>query len=59
MTEWSDTTFCVAGIGIAGYAAADALMQMGAQVTIVDENDGERQRERAVEITAGTEIAMN
>ena len=47
MTDWSDTTFCVAGIGIAGYAAADALMQLDAHVTIVDESDGERQRERS------------
>jgi len=47
VTDWSDTTFCVAGIGIAGYAAADALMQLDAHVTIVDESDGERQRERS------------
>ena len=47
VTDWSDTTFCVAGIGIAGYAAADALMQLDAHVTIVDESDGDRQRERS------------
>lgn len=47
MTDWSDTTFCVAGIGIAGYAAADALMQLDAHVTIVDQSDGEKQRERS------------
>lgn len=37
----------VAGIGIAGFAAADALMQLGARVTIVDSTDDDRQRERA------------
>jgi UDP-N-acetylmuramoylalanine--D-glutamate ligase len=47
VTDWSATSFCVAGIGVAGYAAADALMQMGAQVSIVDSGDGEEQREHA------------
>ena len=37
----------VAGIGIAGYACADALMQLGAQVTVIDAHDDEKQRERA------------
>ncbi|MDO8310192.1 MAG: UDP-N-acetylmuramoyl-L-alanine--D-glutamate ligase [Actinomycetota bacterium] len=46
-SDWSARHVTVAGIGIAGYAAADALMQLGAQVTIVDSADGERQRERA------------
>lgn len=45
--DWSRVDVVVAGIGVAGYAAADALMQLGAQVTIVDEADGDRQRERA------------
>ena len=47
MSDWSGRRFCVAGIGVAGYAAADALMQRGALVTIVDAGDGERQRERS------------
>ncbi|MHB1211045.1 MAG: UDP-N-acetylmuramoyl-L-alanine--D-glutamate ligase [Candidatus Nanopelagicales bacterium] len=46
-SDWSAQHVTVAGIGIAGYAAADALMRLGAQVTIVDASDGERQRERA------------
>ena len=37
----------VAGIGIAGYACADALMQLGARVTVIDAHDDEKQRERA------------
>ena len=45
-SDWSAWRVTVAGIGIAGYAAADALMQLGADVTIVDATDGERQRER-------------
>jgi UDP-N-acetylmuramoylalanine--D-glutamate ligase len=46
-SDWSAWRVVVAGIGVAGYAAADALMQLGAHVTIVDAADGERQRERA------------
>jgi UDP-N-acetylmuramoylalanine--D-glutamate ligase len=37
----------VAGIGIAGFAAADALLDLGAQVTVIDSGDGDKQRERA------------
>ena len=46
-SQWSDWSVTVAGIGIAGFACADALMQLGARVTVVDAGDGERQRERA------------
>jgi UDP-N-acetylmuramoylalanine--D-glutamate ligase len=46
-SDWSAWNVGVAGIGIAGFAAADALMQLGAHVTIMDASDGERQRERA------------
>jgi UDP-N-acetylmuramoylalanine--D-glutamate ligase len=46
-SQWSDWRVTVAGIGVAGYAAADALMQLGAHVTIIDGNDAEQQRGRA------------
>jgi UDP-N-acetylmuramoylalanine--D-glutamate ligase len=46
-SDWTHVRVTVAGIGIAGFAAADALMQLGAKVTIVDGSDGEKQRERA------------
>lgn len=45
-SDWSTWRVTVAGIGTAGFSAADSLMQLGAQVTIVDSSDGERQRER-------------
>lgn len=45
-SDWSVVRATVAGIGVAGYAAADALMQLGADVTIVDSTDGDKQRER-------------
>lgn len=46
-SDWSQWSVTVAGIGVAGYACADALMQLGARVTVIDAGDGERQRERA------------
>ncbi len=46
-SQWSDWSVTVVGIGIAGFACADALAQLGARVTVVDAGDGDRQRERA------------
>ena len=46
-SQWSDWSVTVVGIGIAGFACADALAQVGARVTVIDAGDGERQRERA------------
>jgi UDP-N-acetylmuramoylalanine--D-glutamate ligase len=46
-SEWSGLRVTVAGIGIAGFAAADALLDLGAQVTVIDSGDGDKQRERA------------
>lgn len=46
-SDWASVQVAVAGIGVAGFAAADALLQLGAHVTIVDAADGDRQRERA------------
>jgi UDP-N-acetylmuramoylalanine--D-glutamate ligase len=46
-SAWPEWAVTVAGIGIAGFACADALMQLGARVTVIDSGDGEKQRERA------------
>jgi UDP-N-acetylmuramoylalanine--D-glutamate ligase len=46
-SDWSRWNVTVAGIGIAGFAAADALSQLGASVIVVDASDGDRQHERA------------
>ena len=46
-SEWQYWSVTVAGIGVAGFACADALMQLGARVTVIDAGDGERQREKA------------
>ncbi len=50
-SEWSGIHACVVGLGIAGFAAADALLHLGAHVTILDSAegfvDGTPQAERA------------
>ena len=56
-SDWSNYHVVVAGIGIAGYACADALMQLGARVTVVDSADGPMQRERA-EILRTLEVSV-
>jgi UDP-N-acetylmuramoylalanine--D-glutamate ligase len=45
-SPWSSLEVVVAGIGVSGFAAADALLQVGAQVTVLDERDGDAERER-------------
>lgn len=46
-SDWTTWSVTVLGLGIAGYSCADALLQLGARVTVVDESEGDRQRERA------------
>lgn len=46
-SDWSAVRVSVLGLGVAGFSCADALMQLGARVTIIDETDGEAQGERA------------
>lgn len=46
-SDWSSYHIVVAGIGVAGYACADALMQLGAKVSVLDAGDGPKQQERA------------
>ena len=46
-SDWSSIRVCVVGLGIAGFAAADALIQLNAQVTILDANPSEKTKERA------------
>ncbi|HSK26456.1 MAG TPA: hypothetical protein VK894_06045, partial [Jiangellales bacterium] len=44
---WSELHACVAGIGVSGFAAADALLSLGARVTVLDGRDGDVEREKA------------
>lgn len=59
-SEWSKIRVCVVGLGVAGFAAADALVNLGAQVIVLDgATEGERQKERATILEIlGAEIRM-
>ncbi|MCL2735338.1 MAG: UDP-N-acetylmuramoyl-L-alanine--D-glutamate ligase [Propionibacteriaceae bacterium] len=47
LSDWSRVRVAVAGIGASGYSAADALLEFGAQVTVMDESDTTSTREKA------------
>ncbi|GAB7191123.1 UDP-N-acetylmuramoyl-L-alanine--D-glutamate ligase [Kineococcus sp. NUM-3379] len=44
---WSGLRVLVTGIAVSGFAAADALLEHGAEVTVADARTGEAERERA------------
>lgn len=46
-SDWSRVRVVVAGIGVAGFAAADGLLEFGARVTALDNGSGDQLRERA------------
>jgi UDP-N-acetylmuramoylalanine--D-glutamate ligase len=46
-SDWSQLSVVVAGVGVSGFAAADALIGLGATVTVVDERAGEAETDRA------------
>ncbi len=46
-SDWTKVNACVVGLGIAGFAAADALIEMGADVSIIDQGSGDVQKEHA------------
>ena len=39
-SDWSSVHAVVAGVGVAGFAAADQLLHLGAHVTVIDGADG-------------------
>ncbi|WP_337059657.1 UDP-N-acetylmuramoyl-L-alanine--D-glutamate ligase [Kineococcus sp. G2] len=46
-SAWAGLRTLVAGVGTSGFAAADALLEAGAEVVVVDAGTGQAQRERA------------
>ncbi|HVQ18318.1 MAG TPA: UDP-N-acetylmuramoyl-L-alanine--D-glutamate ligase [Actinomycetes bacterium] len=46
-SDWSGVTTVVAGLGLSGFAAADALLRVGARVTVLDHSDDAARGERA------------
>ena len=58
-SDWAGLRATVAGIGIAGFAAADALLSVGADVTVIDSGDDERRREKATILEVlGAEVRL-
>ena len=45
--SWRGLRVVVAGLGIAGFACADALLQREAEVIVIDDNDGPQQQNKA------------
>lgn len=43
-SAWHEINAVVAGLGIAGFSCADALMQLGARVTVIDERQASSDR---------------
>ncbi|MDR0960575.1 MAG: UDP-N-acetylmuramoyl-L-alanine--D-glutamate ligase [Propionibacteriaceae bacterium] len=59
LSPWSEATVVVAGIGLSGYASADALIELGARVIVVDDHDTPSAREKATILTTlGAEVRL-
>ncbi len=57
--NWAGLRVVVAGIGVSGFAAADALLERGAQVVVIDPRQEQRQRERGIVLdTLGADIRL-
>ncbi|HET7328378.1 MAG TPA: UDP-N-acetylmuramoyl-L-alanine--D-glutamate ligase [Nocardioidaceae bacterium] len=66
-SPWGEVRVVVAGLGVSGFAAADSLVHLGAQVTVVDERAGAAETDKAtllqilgadVRIGAGSTAAL-
>lgn len=56
-SDWSQVRVCVVGLGVAGFAAADALITLNAKVVVIDAALGKSQRATILEIL-GAEIRL-
>ncbi|MBT0771083.1 UDP-N-acetylmuramoyl-L-alanine--D-glutamate ligase [Kineosporia sp. J2-2] len=57
--EWDGLRVVVAGIGISGFACADALLERGARVIVLDRTDAGSRRERGIVLeTLGADIRL-
>ena len=58
-SDWSRAQVVVAGLGVAGFAAADGLLEFGAQVTVLDHGDPDRLSDRAQILeTLGADVRL-
>jgi len=56
---WAGLRVVVAGIGVSGFAAADALLERGAKVVVLDPRQEQPQRERGIVLdTLGADIRL-
>jgi len=58
MSEWAGREVCVLGLGVAGYSMADALMQLGATVIVLDEGGAAGERAEILR-TLGVAVHTN
>ncbi len=59
-SDWTKINACVVGLGVAGFAAADALIEVGAQVTVIDNGSGDIQKEHGTVLEIlGAQIYRN
>ncbi len=58
-SPWGQAHVVVAGLGTSGYAAADAMLELGARVTVIDDADAERMHEHATILeTLGAKLRL-
>lgn len=58
-SSWAQWRVCVAGLGVAGYAAADALQQLGAPVRVIDSSTtAEVEAKAEVLTTLGVDVRL-
>ncbi len=58
-SPWPSVTALVAGIAVSGYSAAAGLLTVGARVIVVDERDGDAEREKATILeTLGADVRL-
>ncbi|MGW0229083.1 UDP-N-acetylmuramoyl-L-alanine--D-glutamate ligase [Actinopolymorpha singaporensis] len=58
-SPWPQLSALVTGIGVSGYSAAAGLLGVGARVAVVDERDGDAERERATILqTLGADVRL-
>ncbi|NYE74871.1 UDP-N-acetylmuramoyl-L-alanine--D-glutamate ligase [Microlunatus parietis] len=58
-SPWSQARVIIAGLGVAGFAAADGLLEFGAQVTVLDDAENQQVRDRATLLeTLGAEVRL-
>ncbi len=59
LSDWSRVYAVVAGLGASGYSAADALLELGAKVCVVDGGNCEANQEKATILeTLGAEVRL-